>query len=76
VLGVGIAKTAELLDFHTVGVFLLVLRGVVVTLLARYASQGDFGTHGNPSLIENTLDKAKAELKKARPRFAMRTVSY
>jgi len=37
VLGVGIAKTAELLYFHTVGVLLFVLGGVVVALLARYA---------------------------------------
>jgi hypothetical protein len=57
----GIAKTTELLNFHTVGVFFLILGGVVIALFARHTGQRDFGAHKNPSLLnisyEITLKK-------------------
>jgi len=49
-LGVGIAKAAVFLHFHTVGVLFLVLGGGVVALLARHTGQCNLGAHINPSL--------------------------
>jgi hypothetical protein len=48
--GVGITETAEFFDFHTVGMFFLILGGLIVALLARHAGQGDFSTHVVSSL--------------------------
>ena len=45
VKGMLLAETAILLHLETIGVVLLVLRGVVVALLALGAGQSDFNGH-------------------------------
>jgi hypothetical protein len=45
--GVFIAKAAEFFYFHTVGMVLFFLGGIVVTLLAIHAGQGDFRSHND-----------------------------
>lgn len=41
----GPAESAILLDFHPVGMSLLILSSIIVTLLALCTSQSDFCTH-------------------------------
>ena len=45
------AESAVLLHFQTIGIILLVLHGVVVSLLAFAASEGDLYSHFGTSLI-------------------------
>ena len=44
--GVLAAEAAILVEFQTIGIVLLVLKGVVVSLLAFDAGEGDFDAHG------------------------------
>jgi hypothetical protein len=45
VQGVLTAETAVLVELETIGIVLLVLEGIVISLLAFGAGQGDFNAH-------------------------------
>jgi len=67
VFGVRVAKTAEFLYFHAVGMFLFVFGGLVVSLLAGYTSQRDFRAHVVSSFLGSLYQNYN--IKKARPRL-------
>jgi len=72
VLGVGVAETAELLYFHAVGVFLFVFGGLVIALLAGYASQCNFRAHEVSPFLGSW--NQNYNIKKARSRLIWQSV--